>query len=154
VQAALERAEGPEAQAQVALLTELAALPEAARHLGELLSGADLRYDVPGAGEHPLLGRLVPDLDLVTDSGPTSVAQVLRPGGAVLLDLADDPRLRAAAEGRADRVRVVRASCAEPPAPALLVRPDGYIAWAGEGSPDRALATWFGPVRRPAPVPT
>jgi 2-polyprenyl-6-methoxyphenol hydroxylase-like FAD-dependent oxidoreductase len=154
VQAALERAEGPEAQAQVALLTELAALPEAARHLGELLSGADVRYDLPGAGAHPLRGRLVPDLGLVTDAGPTSIAQVLRPGGAVLLDLADDPRLRTAAEGWAGRVRVVRASCAEPPAPALLGRPDGYVAWAGEGSPDRALATWFGPAHRPAPVPT
>jgi 2-polyprenyl-6-methoxyphenol hydroxylase-like FAD-dependent oxidoreductase len=151
VQAALERAEGPEAQAQVALLTELAALPEAARHLGELLSGADVSYGVPGV--QPLVGRFVPDLDLVTDAGPTTVAEVLRPGGAVLLDLAGDPRLRAAAEGWAGRVRVVRASCTEPPAPALLVRPDGYVAWAGGASPADALATWFGPALGPPPVP-
>jgi 2-polyprenyl-6-methoxyphenol hydroxylase-like FAD-dependent oxidoreductase len=153
VQAALERAEGPEAAAQVALLTELAALPEAARHLGELLSGADVRHEMPGAEPHPLLGGFVPDLDLVTDAGPTSVAELMRPGGAVLLDLADDPQLRSAAGGWADRVRVVTASCTEPPAPGLLVRPDGYVAWAG-GPVSAALAAWFGPAHRSAEAPS
>jgi hypothetical protein len=149
----MERAEGPEADAHVALLTELAALPEAARHLGELLSGADVRHEMPGAEPHPLLGGFVPDLDLRTDAGPTSVAELVRPPGAVLLDLADDPQLRAMAEGWADRVRVVTATCAQPPAPGLLVRPDGYVAWAG-GPVGAAMATWFGPAHRAAPVPT
>jgi 2-polyprenyl-6-methoxyphenol hydroxylase-like FAD-dependent oxidoreductase len=153
VQAALDRGTGPDADALVTLLTDLVAEPAAARRLGELMAGADVRYPMPGAGPHPLLGSYVPDLELTTDAGPTSVAALLRAGGgAVLLDLTDDPALRAEAGGWADRVRVIAARCPEPPAPALLIRPDGYVAWAG-GPLAEAMATWFGPAPRTADAP-
>jgi 2-polyprenyl-6-methoxyphenol hydroxylase-like FAD-dependent oxidoreductase len=150
VHAALDRGAGPDAEALVALVTELVGYPEPARHLGELLAGSDVRYDMPGAPPHPLLGAYVPDLDLETDAGPTSVAELMRAARPVLLDLADDPAVREIADGWADRVRVVTARCARPPAPGLLIRPDGYLAWAGPGSPEPALRAWFGPARRTA----
>jgi 2-polyprenyl-6-methoxyphenol hydroxylase-like FAD-dependent oxidoreductase len=110
---------------------------------------ADGRYD-PGAPDaHPLAGRLAPDLPL--DAVPGR--------GPVLLDLSDDPGVRAAAAGWADRVSISRYPCpARPDLAALLVRPDGYVAWAAgrHESPARrrtglldALRRWFGEPTRP-----
>ena len=138
-----------------AVLTELVAYPEVQRHLAGMVTGLDIRYDV-GSGEHPLLGRRLPDVDLTgaEGTGPTSTFALLHAGRGVVLDLAGDDAVRAAAAPWADRVDVFTA--AGRPAGALdevdaaLVRPDGHIAWIGSGGsganglPD-ALARWFGP---------
>jgi 2-polyprenyl-6-methoxyphenol hydroxylase-like FAD-dependent oxidoreductase len=129
-------------------VTELLAMDEPRRRLAGTMSGLDIRYDL-GEG-HPLLGRRMPDLDLETADGPVRVFSLLHDARPVLLDLGaslDAPE--------AGGVRLVRATCAGPwelpaigavPAPAaVLVRPDGHVAWAGDGGDAGlrdALAAW------------
>ncbi len=140
---------GPHVAALRELFAELTAIPAVAEHLAELLAGSDVRYDV-GDG-HRLSGWHVPDLRF--DDG-RRVAELLHRGRAVLLDLADGT---AAAEARpwADRVDAVTAAMPEPPAAAMLIRPDGYIAWATDEfklseqpALEAALTRWFGAPRR------
>ena len=118
-----------------------------------MVSGLDIHYDL-GEG-HPLLGRRMPDLDLVTASGPLRVYTLLHDARPVLLDLGEPGGLDMTPW--VDRVRLVDAeypggwelpvlgTVAAPAA--VLIRPDGYVAWAGDpaqpGLPD-ALTTWFG----------
>ena len=143
-------ASGPEVAHLRTLFTELIALPEVSAHLGRLLAGSDVRYVVDD--EHPLSGYLVPDLTL--DDG-RRVADLLHTARPVLLDLCGGA---AAAHARdwADRVETVEGRITGGPA-AILVRPDGYVAWAADdfGDTDRAhlqtaLQRWFGPARRAA----
>lgn len=148
-----------------ATVAELLALDEPRRHVAAMITGLDVAYDA-GDG-HPLLGRRMPDLDLVTDGGSTRVFELLHEARPVLLrvggaDGAGGAATVAAVAGPwGDRVRVVDATCdgswelpvvgeVEAP-PAVLIRPDGYVAWAG--APDDpalpvALGRWFGPPRR------
>ncbi len=110
------------------VFTDLLRLPDANRHLAGLVSGLSLRYELPG--EHPLTGSRLPDVELVTEAGPTRLSALFGSGHAVLLDLAGvvPPDLRLPA--RVDRVR---ATCAEDVgAGALLFRPDGYLCWAAD----------------------
>ncbi len=122
-------------------------------HLAGLLSGLDVRYDL-GEG-HPLLGRRMPDLDLVTTQGPRRVFELLHDAKPVLLDLGAPDSIDIAPW--ADRVRHIRADHGgtwEIPvigpvtAPeAVVIRPDGHVAWVGDGTQtglDEALTTWFG----------
>jgi bifunctional hydroxylase/dehydrase len=134
------------------VLAELTAIPEVGRHLAGLVSGLDIRYDV-GRGTHPLLGGRVPHWELPTPSGPVTTTALLRPARGLLLDLRDNPVLRARAADWADRVDLVTAN---PPGErtgdttAVLVRPDGHVAWAAPGSHHdltTALDRWFGPPR-------
>ncbi|WP_327436818.1 aromatic-ring hydroxylase C-terminal domain-containing protein [Amycolatopsis alkalitolerans] len=81
----------------------------------------------------------VPDFDLVTDEGPVRLAELLRSGRGLLLDLGEHEW----PSGWADRVDVVRAK-ADEDYEALLLRPDGVVCWSGEGPVTRALTTWFG----------
>ena len=119
-----------------------------------LLSGLDVRHDL-GEG-HPLLGRRVPDLDLTTADGPRRVFELLHEARPVLLVLGDSDSLDITPWS--DRVRRVDAQAVgtwelpvvgEVPAPAaVLVRPDGHVAWVGDGTATGlhdALTTWFGP---------
>lgn len=138
-QAALDRLAGAEGEALRTLLGEVFGYAEPVRHLAELLHGSDIRY---GAEEHPLVGRLVPDLALSTESGPRRVAELLRRGRPVLLDLSDG----VAAEDWGEWVDVVAARCDRAPADALLIRPDGYLAWAGHAGLGEAVRRWFAPV--------
>jgi hypothetical protein len=121
--------------------------------LAGLLSGLDVRYDL-GEG-HPLLGRRMPDLDLTTDCGPNRVFELLHDARPVLLDLGEPDNLEI--PPLTERVRHVRADYAgtwELPvvgtvtAPvAVLIRPDGHVAWVGQGTRTglvEALTTWFG----------
>jgi 2-polyprenyl-6-methoxyphenol hydroxylase-like FAD-dependent oxidoreductase len=140
-------------KALVDVVSELAAMDGPRRMLAGLISGLDVRYDL-GEG-HPLLGRRMPDLDVVTADGPQRVFTLLHPARPVLLDLGGP--LGADVTPWADRVRLIRADCGGPwdlpvlgevTAPtAVLIRPDGYVAWVGDGSDDGlldALTTWFG----------
>jgi hypothetical protein len=119
-----------------------------------MLSGLDVHYDI-GEG-HPLLGRRMPDLDLQTADGPTRVFARLHDARPVLLNLGEPGEVDITPW--ADRVRLVDATydgawelpvLGRVAAPtAVLVRPDGHVAWVGEGTHlglDRALTAWFGP---------
>ncbi|MGW5383205.1 FAD-dependent monooxygenase [Nocardia sp. NPDC003963] len=137
------------------ILRELTAYPDVERHLAGRVTGLDIRYDV-GAGTHPLLGARLPRRALTRGDRVTDTATLLRAGRGVLLDLADNPVLRRRARPWADRVDVVTATATEAIDPrartaALLVRPDGHIAWAAPGTQHdlpTALDRWFGPARR------
>src|SRR5687768_14847923 len=136
------------------VVTELLSMDEPRKRFGARMSGLDIHYDL-GEG-HPLLGRRMPDLDLVTAGGPLRVFTLLHRARPVLLDLGRSGGLDVAPW--ADRVRVVEAEhdgawelpvLGEVTAPAaVLVRPDGHVAWVGDGTDDglaEALTTWFGP---------
>ncbi|HVI59890.1 MAG TPA: FAD-dependent monooxygenase [Luteimonas sp.] len=139
------------------IVGELLAMDEPRRQFAARMSGLDIRYDL-GEG-HPLLGRRMPDLDLVTAEGPLRVYALLHEARPVLINFRQAGGFDIAPW--ADRVRCVEAghvgdwelpvigTIAAPAA--VLVRPDGHVAWVGEvgepGLPD-ALAAWFGPGRR------
>ncbi|GLZ36588.1 FAD-dependent monooxygenase [Actinokineospora sp. NBRC 105648] len=132
------------------LFAELMHLPQVNDFLSRMISGQDVRYDT-GDRADPLVGLLAPDLRLKVGSELVSVAELLRAGRPVLFDFAGPSPLGELAAGWADRVDVVVATCEEVvAAPALLVRPDGYIAWSGRGldsdrhTLDVALRAWFG----------
>jgi 3-(3-hydroxy-phenyl)propionate hydroxylase len=135
-------------------LAELLTMDQPRKHIAGLISGLDVHYDL-GEG-HPMLGWRMPDLDLATANGPVRVFELLHNAKPVLLNLGDAGALDITAG--AERVQLVNASYAGPwelpvlgevSAPsAVLVRPDGHVAWVGEGRDAGlrdALTTWFGP---------
>jgi 2-polyprenyl-6-methoxyphenol hydroxylase-like FAD-dependent oxidoreductase len=137
---------GPEVTALRAVFGELLDDDTALRRIADLMAGTDIRYPMPLAQPHPLLGGFAPDLEVTTVDGPARVAELLRPAGALLLDLTGTVERPDAWD---DRVRLVRAECPNPPAEALLIRPDGYVAWAGGSGLAETLHAWFGaPVAR------
>ncbi|BBX35285.1 FAD dependent oxidoreductase [Mycolicibacterium mageritense DSM 44476 = CIP 104973] len=140
-QAALMAA-GPEVTALRTLFGELVATPDGTSHIANLLAGSDVRYDV--GNDHRLAGRLVPELTLADGR---RVAQLLHHGRPVLLDLSGGEHA-GAVQGWQDRVDVVVATATDRPAAALLIRPDGYVAWAADELDEdglrAALARWFG----------
>ncbi len=136
---------------------ELLGMDEPRKRFAAMMSGLDIRYDL-GDG-HPLLGRRMPDLDLVGADGPVRAYQLLHQARAVLLNLGEPGSIDV--PGWADRVRLVDAKhtgdCELPvlgvvDAPsAVLIRPDGHVAWAGD-PPYRGLATHSPPgSARPLP---
>ncbi|MEU8590489.1 FAD-dependent monooxygenase [Streptomyces sp. NPDC048664] len=144
---------GPEAQPLRDLFAELVQIEEVRLHLVGLVTGLDITYGA-APGDHPLLGHRLPDQELVVGDSGTTTYELLRTGRPLLLDLHDDAALREAAAGWADRVDIVTARRADADAPSasLLVRPDGYVAWASaDGSPadvTEALTQWFGAPRQ------
>jgi 3-(3-hydroxy-phenyl)propionate hydroxylase len=141
-------------------VADLLKMDEPRKRYAAMMSGLDIHYDL-GAG-HPLLGRRMPDLELFTESGPRRVFTLLHAARPVLLNLGEPGALDIAPW--ADRVQRVDASYGgiwELPvlgtvaAPTLvLIRPDGYVAWVGEGTDQGlrdALSTWFGVARAAAP---
>jgi hypothetical protein len=136
---------GPEIAALRELFTELLRLPSVAEHMAHLLAGSDVRYDV--GNDHPLAGRLAPD---VRHADGRRIAELMHQGRPVLLD-ASGGQVGDAARGWDDRVDVVEGAVDDLEACALLIRPDGYIAWAAdtfEGDDEErlraALQRWFG----------
>ncbi len=143
----------PRVEALGDTIAEVTVMEEPRRHLGALASGLGVRYDL-GDG-HPLLGRRVPDLDLVTADGPTTIFALMHAARALLLNLGEPGDLDGGEWP--DRVRPVDARCEGPwalpaigevdPPTALLVRPDGHVAWVGdaiEPSLVEALDRWSG----------
>lgn len=140
-------APGPEIAQLRMLFTELLDIQQVTRHMARLLAGSDVRYDV--GDDHPLSGYLVPDLTL--DDG-RRVSGLLLNARPVLLDLGGGAAA-AGAKHWADRVDIVEAHLKGGPA-ALLIRPDGYVAWAADDfeqadaqSLHAALQRWFGGLR-------
>jgi len=135
-------------------MSELLGMDEPRRRFAAMMSGLDIHYDL-GEG-HPLLGRRMPDLDLVTADGPLRVFTLLHDARPVLLNLGESGGFDITPW--ADRVQLIDAKYVgtwELPAigavtapTAVLIRPDGYVAWVGGltqmGFAD-ALTTWFGP---------
>ncbi len=131
-------APGPETTALRALFGELLSYEDNLGRIAALMAGSDIRYDTDCP--HPLAGRFAPDLALTTAAGPVRLAELTRSGRPLLLDLTGGEHADRAA-GWQDRVDAVAADCAEPPAGALLLRPDGYVAWASAvGEPDRTAS--------------
>jgi 3-(3-hydroxy-phenyl)propionate hydroxylase len=141
------------------IVSELLRMDEPRKRLAAEMAGLDVHYDVAHcelARRHPLLGRRIPDLDLVTAGGPVRVFTLLHDAGPVLLNFGEPGDGDIAPW--AHRVRSIEAKYAGPwelpvigvvPAPtAVLIRPDGHVAWVGEltqaGLAD-ALTAWFGP---------
>jgi 2-polyprenyl-6-methoxyphenol hydroxylase-like FAD-dependent oxidoreductase len=135
------------------IAAELFAMDEPRTMIAAMLSGLDVHYDL-GEG-HPLLGRRMPDLDLDTADGPLRASALLHDATPVLLNL-DEPGSFDIAPW-ADRVGSVDARYdgvwelpvigGVPRPSAVLIRPDGHVAWVGEGTRhglDEALTTWFG----------
>ena len=119
-------------------MSDLLSMDEPRKRFAAMMSGLDIRYDL-GEG-HPLLGRRMPDLDVVTANGPLRVFTLLHDARPVLLDLGEPGGLDITPW--ADRVQLIDAKYAGPwelpalgavAAPtAVLIRPDGYVAWVGD----------------------
>ncbi len=152
-QNALRHADDP-ARALHDTMTELLSMDEPRKRFAGMVSGLDIHYDL-GDG-HPLLGRRMPDLDLVTADGPLRVFTLLHDARPVLLNLGEPGSFDITPwAARVQRVDAAYAGVWELPvlgevtAPtAVLIRPDGHVAWVGDltdpGLPD-ALTRWFGP---------
>ncbi len=136
------------------VVAELLKMDEPRKQYAAMMSGLDIHYDL--ADQHPLLGRRMPDLDLTTANGPLRVFTLLHKARPVLLNLGEPDAFDITPW--ADRVQRVDARYAglwELPAlgritapAAVLIRPDGYVAWVGDSTQmglTDALTTWFGP---------
>lgn len=152
---------GPQTDALREVFSSLMVFDDVNQHLRGMLTALDIRYALDG--DHPLVGRRVPDADLKAADGATRVHALLHAARPVLLDLRGSAGVAEVARGWADRVDLVEArgedeawivpALGEIDAPgALLVRPDGHVAWAAEADEDPdlgalrgALTTWCGP---------
>ncbi|HXA34444.1 MAG TPA: FAD-dependent monooxygenase, partial [Acidimicrobiales bacterium] len=147
------RGEGGRPEALRETMAELLSMDEPRKRYAAMISGLDIHYDL-GEG-HPLLGRRMPDLDLTTADGPLRVFTLLHEAKPVLLSLGSPggPDITPWAE----RVQLIEADSVGPweipvlgpvPAPsAVLIRPDGHVAWVGAGTVTGlrdALTSWFG----------
>lgn len=147
---------GSEIQPLRDVMAELTAYDDVTRHLAGMVSGLEIRYET-GGGTNPLLGYRLPRLGFGDSSIPVSTTAALAKARGVLFDFEDNAQLRTIAADWSDRVDVVTAAIAEhptswpPTTSAVLVRPDGYVAWAAPGShADLAMSLerWFGPARK------
>jgi 3-(3-hydroxy-phenyl)propionate hydroxylase len=135
------------------IMTELLGMDEPRKHIVGMLSGLDIHYDL-GEG-HPLLGRRMPDLDLQIADGPTRIFSLMHDAKPVLLNLGEPDGFDISPW--ASRVKLIDATydgawelpvLGEVSAPsAVLIRPDGYVAWVGDlkdSELPQALEKWFG----------
>jgi hypothetical protein len=155
-----QRAVGANDERTVALrgiLAEVLRMDQPRKYIAGMISGLDVAYDLGGG--HPLLGRRMPDLDLGTASGPLRVYTLLHDARPVLINLGEPGDFDITPW--ADRVQLINAQYPgvwELPVlgvvtspTAVLIRPDGHVAWVGDGTDTGlrdALTTWFGRPRR------
>ena len=134
----------PQSRALAAIVRELMATRDGATFFAERVWGVSLRYDL--GDEHPLVGRSCPDFAL---RDGTLLGALLRDGAAVLLDLSPTAPLQALAGRWGERVKYIASEAEDRLGlSAVLVRPDGFVAWASDASPrpeevTRAAARWF-----------
>jgi 2-polyprenyl-6-methoxyphenol hydroxylase-like FAD-dependent oxidoreductase len=143
---------GPEVTALRELFSELLTDPNVVRRLSDLVSGAENHYDM-GADGHPLVGHWVPDFSVANAGGTRRVAELARDGRPLLVDLTEHGTAAHIVD-QPDQIHVVAGRLiGDLSATAVLVRPDGYVAWAtSTAAPDpdelgelrRVLAYWFG----------
>ncbi|MEV0616300.1 FAD-dependent oxidoreductase [Nonomuraea sp. NPDC050404] len=137
---------GPHAPALRRLVGDLMSTPDGTTHVYRSTSGLFHHYDL--GGEHPLIGRSAPDFHFAEDG--THLGELLRQGQGIALDFTADGALREAARRWEGRIRYAAGPARDNLGlAAVLVRPDGVVAWASGGTPDRdafqqAAARWFG----------
>jgi 2-polyprenyl-6-methoxyphenol hydroxylase-like FAD-dependent oxidoreductase len=144
---------GTEVSALRELFAELLEVPDVVRRLSDVVSGNENRYPV-GAEAHPLTGHWVPDFAVSGADGTRRVAKLARDGRPLLVDLTEGAVVAGVAADIGDRITVATGrpvgDLSAVPATALLVRPDGYVAWASSASKPpvdelrRILKQWFG----------
>lgn len=128
-----------------AIIRDLIDTCDGATYFAERVWGVSLRYDL--GGNHPLVGRSVPDFELIDG---TTIGDLLSEGRGLFLDFDSRAPLQALASRWRGRIAYVARDVRDRlGASAVLVRPDGFVAWAGEGAPDhedlsRAASRWFG----------
>ncbi|WP_213955793.1 FAD-dependent monooxygenase [Variovorax sp. dw_954] len=128
-----------------AIIRDLMATRDGATYFAERVWGVSLRYELGGG--HPLVGRSAPDFEF---ADATRLGERLRSGRGLLLDFSSDARLETLAAGWRNRIDyTARHAANDLGLSALLLRPDGIVAWASEGNPDEqevaeAAARWFG----------
>ncbi len=145
---------GEEMEPLRTVMKELIGIPDVARHLAGMVSGLDIRYDMGTEAAHPLVGARMPNCELHLPGARRSrVAQALHTARGVLITTGELAGVSETAAGWRDRVNVLAVSefgqlGDEFPVPtdAVLIRPDGYVAWAAPGGGDlgEALHRWFG----------
>ncbi|MGA8327684.1 MAG: FAD-dependent monooxygenase [Mycobacterium sp.] len=130
---------GTEVTALRELFSELLSEPAVVGRLSALVSGAENRYTA-AADAHPLVGRWVPDFSVENGDGARRVAELARAGRPVMIDLTEDAGVAAASSDVAEAMTIAAGrAVGDVGATALLVRPDGYVAWASSSpSPDAA----------------
>jgi hypothetical protein len=128
-----------------AIIRDLIDTRDGATYFAERVWGVSVRYDL--GGRHPLVGRSVPDFDLADG---TKIGERLREGKGLLLDFDALPELQALARRRDGRIVYIASDAKDRLGlNGVLVRPDGFVAWASECAPEieeaaKALSRWFG----------
>ncbi|MEU7152588.1 FAD-dependent monooxygenase [Streptomyces sp. NPDC039022] len=140
---------GPQVDALRELFTVLMGFDEVNNYLTDAIYGTDIHY---GGSADPRVGTFVADRQLKTDAGTVRLAELLRGGRPLLLDLTGTSDAVRAAEPWSDRIRAVAALDTDAEAAVLLIRPDGCLAWAGDAPVSdaglrTALTEWCGPAR-------
>lgn len=147
-------APGSDVTALRELFTELLGYRDNVQHLAELTAGTDIRYDMGELDAHSLVGKFAPDMELDTPNGTIRMTELARTGRPLLFDLTKDASLADMLPD--DQIDIVVARSQAHAPTALLLRPDGYVAWASASPhPDnaerqalrKALQRWFGAAR-------
>ena len=136
----------PHARAIASVIRDLIQTRDGTTYFAEKVSGMSMRYNLPG--DHPLIGCSAPDFKL--EDG-TRLGEHLHNGKGLLLDLTGGKKLRDLGHVRNDRLNYVSTQVKDSKGlTAMLVRPDGFVAWAADSEPDlstveRSIERWFGP---------
>ena len=137
----------PYARAIASVVRDLIQTRDATTYFVEKISGMSMRYSLPG--DHPLIGCSAPDFEF--EDG-TRLGEHLHNGKGLLLDLTGGRKLHDLGQIRNDRLNYVSAQVKDSKGlTAVLVRPDGFVAWVAESEPDlstaeRSIERWFGAV--------